>query len=88
MKTLSITESKTHLSALVEKVYTSGTSITIGRAGKPMVQLVKFTLVQNANRTGAFAGKISVAPDFDSREGEETAAFGLDNKTHDHELSG
>jgi len=80
MKTLTITESKAHLSSLVEKVYTSGKSITIGRAGKPMVQLVKFTPARGANRIGAFKGKINIAPDFDTWEGEEAAAFGLFEK--------
>jgi antitoxin (DNA-binding transcriptional repressor) of toxin-antitoxin stability system len=80
MKTLTITESKANLSALVKKVFTSGKAIAVGRAGKPMVQLVKFTPAQGTNRIGAFAGKITVAPDFKTWEGEEVTAIGLDEK--------
>lgn len=80
MKTLTITEGKAQLSKLVEKVYSSGSVITIGRAGKPMVQLVKYEPVPAGRRIGAYEGKITIASDFDSWDGEEAAAFGLSEK--------
>ena len=77
MKTLTITESKAQLSALVEKVLRTGQPITIGRGGKPMVQLVPFVEVKSNKRLDAFQGQITMAPDYDTWGNEEAHAFGL-----------
>jgi len=77
-KTFTITESKAQLSALVERVLSSGDPVAIGRGGKPMVQLVRYAPPENkARRTGAFLGKIKMAGDYDQWSGGESKALGL-----------
>ena len=77
MKTYTITESKTQFSALVEEVYTKGTTVVIGRAGRPMVQLVPYTPPPRKNILGMFRGQIKVADDYDTWDPEEARAFGM-----------
>lgn len=77
MKTYTITESKTQLSALVEEVATSGKPIVIGRAGKPLVQLVPYQKPTTGSRLGRFQGQIQVPVDFKSWDVAEAEAFGM-----------
>ncbi len=78
MKTLTITESKAQLSALVKQVIQTGRPVTIGRSGTPMVQLVPYKSSGPANkRIGAFTGKIQIADDFDHWDESEASALGL-----------
>jgi len=77
-KTFTITESKAQLSALVERVLTTGEPVTIGRAGKPMVQLVPFSLpARKLRRIGALKGKITLAADYGQWNDEEARALGI-----------
>lgn len=80
MRTLTITESKAQLSALVERVVRTGEPITIGRAGRPMVQLVPYKPAPTGARLGAFAGRIRILPGFDQWDAEEAGALGLDDR--------
>lgn len=78
MKTWTITESKTQLSALVEQVVATGRPVVIGRSGKPMVQLVPYLPQKGANRrVGAFKRRIRMAANFDSWDEEEALALGI-----------
>ncbi len=79
MKTLTITESKTRLSSLVELVVRTGNPVVIGKAGKPMVQLVRYEPGSGGCRLGSMRGRIRKAPDFDSWNGEEARALGLED---------
>jgi prevent-host-death family protein len=79
MQALTITEAKTRLSALVEQVATTGLPILIGRAGKPMVQLVPCQPVRAGRRLGAYEGKIKLSPDYAVWPKEETRALGQDD---------
>lgn len=80
MKTWTITESKAQLSALVESVATTGKPVVIGRAGRPMVQLVPYhPSAKSGRRLGTFKGKIRLAADFARWEGEEARAFGVED---------
>ncbi len=77
-KTLTITESKAQLSALVARVVSSGEPVTIGRAGKPMVQLVRYDAPKKKpRRIGAFQGKITMSADYHHWNAEEREALGL-----------
>lgn len=78
MKTLTITESKAQLSALVEHVVTTREPITLGRAGKPMVQIIPYQPASAGKRLGHFEGKIKLNENFDVWDAEEAAAFGVD----------
>jgi prevent-host-death family protein len=77
MKTLTITESKTRLSSLVESVVRTGSPVVIGKAGKPMVQLVRYVPSSGGRRLGAMRGRIRKAPDFDSWNEEDARALGM-----------
>jgi prevent-host-death family protein len=77
MKALTITESKAQLSALVEKVVQTGRPVVIGRAGKPLVQLVPYSPASQGKRTGAFRGQIQMTEDYEEWTDEEAAALGL-----------
>jgi prevent-host-death family protein len=77
MKTLTITESKTRLSSLVDSVVRTGSPVVIGKAGKPMVQLVRYVPSSGGRRLGAMRGRIRKAPDFDSWNEEDARALGM-----------
>lgn len=79
MKTLTITESKTRLSSLVDSVVRTGNPVVIGKAGKPMVQLVPYVPGSGGSRLGAMRGRIRKSTDFDSWNGEEALALGLED---------
>jgi prevent-host-death family protein len=77
MKTMTFTESKTNLSALVEKVASTGQTIVIGRAGKPMVQLVPYHKPHEKPRIGGYKGKIKMDGSFDEWGEEDALALGV-----------
>ncbi len=65
METANIHYTKTHLSALLEKV-AHGEQIIIAKAGKPAALLVPYHPSEaKKSILGAFKGKIKIAPDFD-----------------------
>ncbi len=71
-----ITEAKTHLSALIEKVL-EGEEVIIKKAGKPVAVLGKYS-GNNAQRTpGILKGEIKIAADFDSLPDDLSEAFGM-----------
>ena len=72
MKTFTITEGKAQLSALVEQVSSTKKPIVIGRAGKPLVQLVPYEPGNPSGRIGCHEGKIELADDFDEWGEEES----------------
>ena len=75
MKTFTITESKARWSALVEQVSSTKKPIVIGRAGKPLVQLVPYEPSNPSGRIGCFEGEIELADDFDEWGEEEFEAW-------------
>ena len=75
MKTFTITEGKAQLSALVEQVSSTKKPIVIGRAGKPLVQLVPYEPGNPSGRIGCFEGEIELADDFDEWGEEESEAW-------------
>ena len=71
-----VTEAKTHLSALIETVL-GGEEVIIQRAGKPVAVLSAYVEKATERRPGALAGKIVIAPDFDDLPEELELAFGM-----------
>jgi prevent-host-death family protein len=65
--TVNIHAAKTHLSRLIERVE-AGEEITLARAGRPVARLVPYRRRTEPRRLGIWEGRISIAPDFDSRE--------------------
>jgi prevent-host-death family protein len=61
-KVVNIHAAKTHFSKLVEEVE-SGAEVTIARAGKPVLRLVKYEEETPARKLGFAKGEISVLSD-------------------------
>lgn len=74
-----ISEAKAQLSALIEKVL-SGEEVIIGKAGKPVVKLVRYERSEKPRRPGALKGKIKIADDFDALPDDIAEAFGMKPK--------
>ena len=67
-------EAKSTLSRLVERVL-AGEEVIIARAGRPVARLVPFALERQPRRSGALAGRITIASDFDDTPAEVIADF-------------
>ena len=72
MRTVNIHEAKTHLSRLVDEVY-SGEEIIIAKAGKPLAKLVALTAAKK-RKLGILKGKLRAPEDFDAPLPEEVLA--------------
>ncbi|MGM7666998.1 type II toxin-antitoxin system Phd/YefM family antitoxin [Microbacterium sp. A93] len=70
MRTVNMHEAKTNFSRLVEAAV-AGERITIAKAGRPMVKLVRVDDEENPSRTGFLRGLGRVPQDFDSMHVEE-----------------
>lgn len=79
MQITNISEAKAQLSALIEKVL-AGEEVIIGKAGKPVARLVRYTEPAVRRRPGALKGKIRIAEDFDELPPDIAAAFGMIEK--------
>ena len=73
MRTVNIHEAKTHLSRLVDEVY-SGEEIIIAKAGKPLAKLVALTATAKKRKLGILKGKLTAPEDFDAPLPEEVLA--------------
>jgi prevent-host-death family protein len=71
-----ISEAKAELSALIEAVQ-NGSEIIIAKAGKPVARLIAFRGPARPRTPGSMAGKIRVAPDFDTLPDDMAEAFGM-----------
>ena len=71
-----ISEAKTHLSALIEKV-PAGEEIIIGKSGKPVAKLVRCERYVESRQPAALKGKIKIADDFDELPDDIAKAFGI-----------
>ena len=75
MTTINLYEAKTHLSQLVDRA-AKGEEIIIGKAGRPMVQLVPYTpTVATPRRPGSWRGRVVIHDDFDVLPEEVADAF-------------
>ena len=66
MKITNISEAKSSLSKLIEKVQ-AGEEVIIGKAGKPVAKLIPYNHDTSPRKLGAgnWKGKIKIADDFD-----------------------
>lgn len=76
MHITNISEAKTQLSALIEKVL-AGDEVIIGKAGKPVAKLVRYERSEQPRSPGALKGKIKIADDFDELPDDIAEAFGM-----------
>ena len=72
-----VTEAKTQLSALLDRV-ANGEEVILGRAGKPVAILTPYREEHRPRRPGRLRGKIHISEDFDDLPAEFASAFGAD----------
>ena len=58
-------EAKTHLSRFVEQA-AAGEEVIIAKAGRPMARLVPYVKDQTVRQPGRWAGRMTIADDFDA----------------------
>lgn len=75
---VNITEAKAQLSALIERVVSEGKEIIIGKAGKPVVKVVRYEPSRKHRRLDRFAGQIEIGKDFDEWPDDIKAYLGMD----------
>lgn len=61
---VNIHEAKTNLSRLLKRV-AAGEEIVIGKAGEPIARLVPYVKGRQPRSPGRWAGRVTMAPDFD-----------------------
>ena len=71
-----VTEAKTQLSSLLERVC-AGEEIIIARAGKPIARLVPYHPGPVHRKPGDLRGRIHMASDFDDLPADIAEAFGM-----------
>ena len=76
MNITNISDAKDQLPALVEKVI-AGQEVIIGKAGKPVVKLVRYESIEKPRTPGALKGQIKIADDFDKLPADISEAFGI-----------
>ena len=76
MHITNISEAKAQLSALIERAL-AGEEVIIGKAGKPVVKLVRYQRCEEKRQPGALKGKIKIADDFDELPEDIAEAFGM-----------
>jgi prevent-host-death family protein len=76
MRTVNMHEAKTHLSRLVDRA-AKGEPFVIAKAGKPMVKVIPFDALAEAEigRIGFMDGSIEVPDDFDRMGAAEIEAL-------------
>jgi prevent-host-death family protein len=71
-----ISQAKAELSALIERVQ-KGNEVILAKAGKPVAKLVAYRGPVRSRKPGSMAGKIWIAPDFDTLPEDIAEAFGM-----------
>ncbi|MCP4638801.1 MAG: type II toxin-antitoxin system Phd/YefM family antitoxin [bacterium] len=74
MAIVNISEAKTHLSRLVQRV-SEGEKIIIAKAGKPVAKLVPYSPSGKPRQPGFWKGRVRMADDFDVLPEDMAAAF-------------
>lgn len=64
MRTLTVSEAKAQLSAVLERVL-AGEQIAIGRRGRPEILLTRFEKSRGPRPLGTYTGPLVLAEDFD-----------------------
>lgn len=75
---VNITEAKAQLSAIIEQVVSEGKEVIIGKAGKPVVKVVRYEPSRKHRRLNCFAGQIEIAKDFDEWPDDIKTYLGMD----------
>jgi len=76
MMVRNISQAKAELSALIEEVR-KGNEVIVAKAGKPVAKLVAYRGPAAPRKPGSLAGRIWIAPDFDTLPDDMAEAFGM-----------
>ena len=71
-----VSEAKAELSKLIDLVQ-HGEEVVVAKAGKAVVRIVLYEGPTSPRKPGALAGKIRIAPDFNSLPADLEEAFGI-----------
>ena len=74
MVIVNLHDAKTHLSRYVARA-AAGEDVIIAKAGRPLARLVAYVDEPTARRPGRWAGRVTLAPDFDATPGWLVDAF-------------
>ena len=77
MMIVNIHDAKTHFSRFVDRA-AAGEEIIIAKAGRPMARLVPYVTTSAPRRPGRWAGRVTIAPDFDATPASLVEAFEAD----------
>jgi prevent-host-death family protein len=75
-KAVTVTEAKTQLSSLIERV-TDGEEIVIRRGPRPVAKLIRYDDPPARRQMGDLKGKIWISDDFDEPDEEIERLFGM-----------
>jgi len=75
-ETVTVTEAKTQLSSLIERV-TDGEEIVIRRGRRPVAKIIAYTPEPKPRKPGALRGQIWMSDDFDEPDEEIERLFGM-----------
>lgn len=75
-ETVTVTEAKTQLSSLIERV-SEGEEIVIRRGQLPVAKLIRYVEQARPRQLGALRGKIWMSDDFDEPDEEIERLFGM-----------
>jgi prevent-host-death family protein len=75
-ETVTVTEAKTQLSSLIERVR-GGEEIVIRRGAHPVAKIVAYTAEAKPRQPGALRGQIWMSDDFDEPDEEIERLFGM-----------
>jgi len=73
--TVTVTEAKTQLSRLIERV-SDGEEIVIRRGPKPVARLVRYASPPGTRKLGALEGELRIKDDFDAPDDDLERLFG------------
>ncbi len=74
---INISEAKAKLSAVIEEVVSTGKEYVIGKAGKPVVKIVRYEPAQKPRRLGTLKGKIHFEEGWDEWPEDIAKALGI-----------
>lgn len=74
MQIVNIHQAKTQLSKLIEKTQ-KGENVIIGKAGKPVAELIPFKIKKKERVPGIWKGKVWMADDFNEEDEDINKLF-------------
>lgn len=77
MQLLNVSQAKAQLSAVIEKVVSTGEEFIIGRSHKPEVKIIPYRPSKKNKRLGAFKGEIRLKKGWDEWPADLSQILGI-----------